>query len=226
MNKHVRRTIATIGTATVLVGGGAAVASSAHADTGVPVLEAIKQCESGGDYTAQNPSSSASGAYQFLTSTWQSLNASQGYATAASAPASVQDAAALELYQAQGTSPWAASSSCWSKASGSSTVTNASTGSTGSSTTTNASTATNASSGSSSTATGTSASDSSSSSRTSTSTKADERGSGHAASRASRSDATDPARHAAAAHRAPVKQDARAGAQHAHGGEVQQDCAR
>jgi hypothetical protein len=34
----------------------------------------IKQCESGGDYTAVNASSGASGAYQFLDSTWQSLS--------------------------------------------------------------------------------------------------------------------------------------------------------
>lgn len=33
----------------------------------------IKQCESGGDYRAVNPSSGAGGAWQFLPSTWRSV---------------------------------------------------------------------------------------------------------------------------------------------------------
>lgn len=106
--------------------GGAALALSAGltavpahaADTGNATLEAIKECESGGDYTAVNASSGASGAYQFLDSTWQSLSAAAGYSSAASAPESVQDAAALELYAQQGSSPWAASEACWSGAAG------------------------------------------------------------------------------------------------------------
>jgi hypothetical protein len=88
-------------------------AAAASAATLPAVLSAIKQCESNGNYTAVNPSSGASGAYQFLTSTWQSLSASAGYATAAAAPAAVQDAAALELYNSDGTTPWASSESCW-----------------------------------------------------------------------------------------------------------------
>lgn len=94
--------------------GVAGASAPAHAATVPDVLAKIRYCESGNNYQAQNPSSSASGAYQFLTSTWQSLSASSGYATAKSAPAAVQDAAAIELYNAQGTSPWAASRSCWS----------------------------------------------------------------------------------------------------------------
>ena len=35
--------------------------------------EYIKQCESGGDYRAVNPSSGAGGAWQFLPSTWRSV---------------------------------------------------------------------------------------------------------------------------------------------------------
>ena len=105
------------GAALALTAGLSAVPANA-ADTGNATLEAIKQCESGGDYTAVNASSGASGAYQFLDSTWQSLSASAGYSTAASAPESVQDAAALELYAAQGSTPWAASESCWSGAVG------------------------------------------------------------------------------------------------------------
>ena len=91
-------------------------AAAASAATLPSVLAAIKQCESGGNYTAVNPTSGASGAYQFLTSTWQSLSASAGYATAAAAPPAVQDAAALELYNEDGTTPWASSESCWGSA--------------------------------------------------------------------------------------------------------------
>jgi resuscitation-promoting factor RpfA len=62
------------------------------------VLAQIRQNESGGSYTAQNPTSSASGAYQFIDGTWGSLTARSGigtqYVTAKSAPPQVQDAVA------------------------------------------------------------------------------------------------------------------------------------
>ncbi|KAA9393285.1 transglycosylase [Kocuria coralli] len=112
-----RRSSVGLGGAAVVLGTALAAAPAQAADTGIPVLEQIKTCESGGDYSAVNASSGASGAYQFLDSTWQSLSASSGYTTAASAPESVQDAAAVELYDAQGTSPWLASQSCWAGAS-------------------------------------------------------------------------------------------------------------
>lgn len=83
------------------------------ADTGIPVLEEIKQCESGGEYTAHNPTSSASGAYQFLDMVWQSTDAGAGYASADAAPEHVQDAAAVELYNEWGTFPWLPSAHCW-----------------------------------------------------------------------------------------------------------------
>ncbi|WP_205744712.1 transglycosylase family protein [Yimella sp. RIT 621] len=95
------------GTVGLALLGVAAAVAPAQAATVPDVLAKIRYCESGNNYQAQNSSSSASGAYQFLTSTWQSLSASAGYATAKSAPASVQDAAAIELYNAQGTAPWA-----------------------------------------------------------------------------------------------------------------------
>jgi resuscitation-promoting factor RpfA len=62
------------------------------------VLAQIKQNESQGNYTAQNPNSTASGAYQFVNGTWQSLTKQSGigtqYTTAGSAPPGVQDAIA------------------------------------------------------------------------------------------------------------------------------------
>lgn len=128
-----KRAVTTLGAIALIGTTGAGMASSANAATASDAsttLAKIKQCESGGNYTAVNSSSGASGAYQFLDSTWRSMSAAAGYSTAASAPASVQDAAALELYTKMGTSPWAASSSCWSSASASTGSTSTTTGST------------------------------------------------------------------------------------------------
>ena len=61
-------------------------------------------------YGAQNPSSSASGAYQFLDSTWRNVSARSGhggYARASHAPWYVQDAVALWMYNNGGRSAWA-----------------------------------------------------------------------------------------------------------------------
>ncbi len=81
--------------------------------TGVSgVLARIRECESGGNYQAKNPRSSASGAFQFLDSTWRSTT---GLAPPASAyPPATQDAAARTLYASSGTRPWNASKACWS----------------------------------------------------------------------------------------------------------------
>ncbi len=60
--------------------------------------------ESGGNITAQNPTSSASGKWQFLSSTWGNY---MGYPTAASAPEWVQDKRAAELWAGgAGASHW------------------------------------------------------------------------------------------------------------------------
>lgn len=61
-------------------------------------------------YRAQNPNSSASGAYQFLNSTWRNVSTRAGhpgYARAADAPWYVQDAVALWLHDNGGRSAWA-----------------------------------------------------------------------------------------------------------------------
>jgi resuscitation-promoting factor RpfA len=80
-----------------------------------PSLAAMVQnFESGGNYTATNPTSSASGAYQFTTPTW-SVYASQigvdlnQYPTAASAPPAVQDAVFQQTVSQVGLQPWTCS---------------------------------------------------------------------------------------------------------------------
>lgn len=63
-------------------------------------------------YTAQNPTSSASGAYQFIDSTWRNVSGRAGhggYSRAKHAPPWVQDAVALWTFNNIGRSPWAGS---------------------------------------------------------------------------------------------------------------------
>lgn len=67
-------------------------------------LNAIKQHESGGDYTAYNAKGGASGAYQFIQPTWTSEAKAAGYSEYANGPASaappeVQDAVAAHMAQ-------------------------------------------------------------------------------------------------------------------------------
>lgn len=75
----------------------------------------IRSCESGDghgsyNYRAENSRSTASGAWQFLDSTWDGFG---GYHHAASAPPVVQDRKARLTFDASGYSPWNASRSCW-----------------------------------------------------------------------------------------------------------------
>ncbi len=65
--------------------------------------------ESGGDPTAVNPSSGASGKWQFMPGTWANYG---GYATAASAPEWVQDEKAAQLWAGgAGAGHWGGG--CW-----------------------------------------------------------------------------------------------------------------
>lgn len=82
-------------------------------DTGglPPVMVRIRWCESRNNYTAQNRRSTASGAWQFLDSSWANF---AGYPRAYLAPPDVQDQKAMNVYNAVGTRPWNASRSCWS----------------------------------------------------------------------------------------------------------------
>ncbi len=77
-----------------------------------PFLVCVRAHESdrAGGYTAQNPYSTASGAYQFLDSTWRNVSAKAGhpgYSRALLAPWWVQDAVAMWVLNNVGRSPWA-----------------------------------------------------------------------------------------------------------------------
>lgn len=72
--------------------------------------EALRQCESNGNYAITNPSGKYRGAYQFDRTTWDSVASRRatrlvGVDPAAAAPAD-QDYMALALYSERGASPW------------------------------------------------------------------------------------------------------------------------
>ena len=70
---------------------------------GSAIPENIVARESGGNYNSCNKSSTASGRYQVLDSTWAGYG---GYARAVDAPMDVQDAWAAEAWAAAGCRPW------------------------------------------------------------------------------------------------------------------------
>lgn len=82
-----------------------------------PTLRRIRGCESLGDpnaapdYTAQNQTTTASGAYQYLDTTW---GRHLGYTKARLAPPGVQDRRALRDFNAGAADQlWASSKGCW-----------------------------------------------------------------------------------------------------------------
>lgn len=70
----------------------------------------VIRAESGGNADAQNPTSTASGLYGFLSSTWTAVTGLPGPARAYSV--AQQTAAFWKLYSEAGTSPWAAYDGC------------------------------------------------------------------------------------------------------------------
>lgn len=63
----------------------------------------VVMCESGGDYSALNPSSGAGGAYQILPSTWEAYG---GEGAPHEAPKAEQDRIAAEIWADSGGSAW------------------------------------------------------------------------------------------------------------------------
>ena len=79
--------------------GAARTASAGNA----AALEAIADCESGGDPAAVSADGTYRGKYQFSVATWTALG---GSGDPAAAPEAEQDARAAALYAARGTAPW------------------------------------------------------------------------------------------------------------------------
>lgn len=77
--------------------------SGSSASSGYTIPSSIVQCESGGNYSAVNPTSGAGGAYQILPSTWQAYG---GQGLPQDAPPAEQDRIASEIYANQGASAW------------------------------------------------------------------------------------------------------------------------
>lgn len=67
----------------------------------------VMMCESGGNLTAENPRSSASGLWQFLASTWESVTGTP--APASAYDAETQTAAAARLRRQSGWGQWSCS---------------------------------------------------------------------------------------------------------------------
>lgn len=66
--------------------------------------DSVKQCESKGDYRAENPTSSASGGWQIIDGTWGGY---KGYPRASDAPPHIQDEKAAQLWAGgKGASHW------------------------------------------------------------------------------------------------------------------------
>jgi hypothetical protein len=75
------------------------------------LADLVKHFESGGNYTAVNPSSGAAGAYQFVPSTWRQYGSQLGidtsaYPTASAAPPAVQDAVFQQAVAKRGIGDW------------------------------------------------------------------------------------------------------------------------
>ena len=71
---------------------------------------ALRECESGGDYSITNPSGKYRGAYQFDRTTWDSVAGRHAPALVGVDPAAAspvdQDAMAMALYSERGAGPW------------------------------------------------------------------------------------------------------------------------
>ena len=71
------------------------------------LLNRIIECESGWKSSAKNPYSTASGLFQFISSTWNNWGEGDVFDPYDNIRAGVN------LFNAEGTKPWNASKSCW-----------------------------------------------------------------------------------------------------------------
>jgi len=80
-----------------------------------PIMIEVRRCESTHNYKAANRRSTARGAYQFLTGSWEWYGHADRYSAARAhlATPAQQDEAAALTYLADGTRPWNASRHCW-----------------------------------------------------------------------------------------------------------------
>lgn len=85
-------------------------ALEAHADVDWGPLIS---CESGGNARAQNPSSTASGLFQFLDTSWAAYGGTKYAARAKDATPAQQYEIANHAYAVSGLTPWTASKGCW-----------------------------------------------------------------------------------------------------------------
>lgn len=104
------RRAATIAT-TGAIGLGVATGSATAAEG--PNWGPIIACESGGNPRAQNPSSSASGLYQFIDGTWRAYGGLEFAPRAKDATPAEQTIVANRAFAREGYTPWNASKACW-----------------------------------------------------------------------------------------------------------------
>lgn len=78
-------------------------AAAFSGSSGYTIPSSIVQCESGGNWSAVNPSSGAGGAYQILPSTWQAYG---GTGTPQNASPAEQSTIAAKIWATQGPSAW------------------------------------------------------------------------------------------------------------------------
>jgi hypothetical protein len=98
--------LAVVATIAAAVG---AVTAPTDAGAATDFLSCVRWHESRNNYSAQNPTSSASGAYQFIDGTWRTVSVRAGhggYSRALHAPPWVQDAVARWTVHNIGRSPW------------------------------------------------------------------------------------------------------------------------
>lgn len=115
-SRHAARTLTAI---TGIAAGVTVAQGAAHAatPTGPPGgWSSLVQCESGGNPKAQNPTSSASGLFQFITGTWLSNSGGRFAKRAKFATPQQQATIAAKVFREQGLRPWDASKHCWGSA--------------------------------------------------------------------------------------------------------------